>query len=237
MARFVLVHGAFHGAWCWRFVAEILRARGHEVSAPTLTGLGERRHLLSPRVEMQTFCADVLNHLRYEDAREAVLVGHSFAGAPISKAAELAPERVARLVYLDAMLLEGDETPFDVFPPATRATREALAHAHDGGVSIPPPAPESFGVGDPAQAAWLAERLTPHPLATYRTAARLGRPPGAEFAKVYVHCVAPDYAPLRWAAARAREAGWPIQTLAAGHDAMVTAPQAVADLLEREAAA
>ncbi len=235
MATFVLLHGAFHGGWCWAQVAGILRARGHAVTTPTQTGLGERKHLLAPGITLDTFAGDLVNHLRYEDLTDVVLVGHSFAGGPISKAAETEGARLRKLVYLDAVVLEGDETPFDVFPEATRITREKMAEEHDGGVSIPPPSAESFGVLDPAQAEWLTPKLTPHPIGTYRSSLRLTGPPGAGLPKLYVHCTAPDYAPLRWAVERVRAADWRIETMATGHDAMVTAPEALAVLLEREA--
>lgn len=235
MATFVLLHGAFHGGWCWAEVAGILRARGHVVTTPTQTGLGERGHLLAPGITLDTFAADLINHLRYEDLTDVTLVGHSFAGSPISKAAEVEGARLRKLVYLDAVVLEGDETAFDAFSERTRATRLQLAEEHDGGVSIPPPPAETFGVVEPAQAGWLAPRLTPHPLDTYRSPLGLTAPPGAGLPKVYVHCTEPDYAPLRWAVERVRAADWRIEALATGHDAMVTAPEALADLLEREA--
>ena len=235
MATFILLHGAFHGGWCWAAAAAI--PRGHAVTTPTQTGLGERKHLLGPDLTLETFAGDLVNHMRYEDLTDVTLVGHSFAGGPISKAAEVEPQRIRNLVHLDSMILEGDETPFDVFPEKTRETREAMARDHDGGVSIPPPPAASFGVLDPARAEWLTARLTPHPIRTYRTSLRLTRPPGAGLPTVYVHCAEPDYAPLRWSVARARAGGWRVETLRAGHDAMVAAPEATADLLEREAAA
>ncbi len=102
MATFVLVHGSGHGGWCWRLVALLLRRARHEVFTPTLTGLGERSHLLTPRVDLSTHVRDVVNHLCYEDLSEVVLVGHSYAGMVIAGVAGAAPERLARLIYLDA---------------------------------------------------------------------------------------------------------------------------------------
>lgn len=236
MADFTLLHGAFHGGWCWAAVADILRARGHRVTTPTQTGLGERRHLMSPSITLSTFAGDLIEHLRAEDKTGTILVGHSFAGGPISKAAEVARDRIARLVYLDAVVLHGDEVPFDAFGPDIAAARRAAAMDHDGGVSIPPPPPAAFGVLDPDQAAWLAPRLTPHPLRVYETGLALTAPPGAGLPLCYVRCEAPEYTALNWALARARAAEWRIETLATGHDCMVSAPLATADLLEREAA-
>ncbi|MFT4795390.1 MAG: pimeloyl-ACP methyl ester carboxylesterase [Paracoccaceae bacterium] len=236
MADFTLLHGAFHGGWCWAAVADILRARGHSVTTPTQTGLGERRHLMSRAITLSTFAQDLIEHLRAEDKANTVLVGHSFAGGPISKVAEVARDQIARLVYLDAVVLKGDETPFDAFGPDIAAIRRAVAEAHDGGMSIPPPPPAAFGVLDPGQAAWLVPRLTPHPLRVYETGLGLTGPTGAGLPLVYVRCEAPAYTALDWAFARAKAAGWRLETLATGHDCMVSAPLATADLLEREAA-
>ena len=93
---FVLLHGAWHGGWCWRFVADILRARGHEVTTPTQTGLGERRHLISAEITLQTFIDDLVNHVLAEDLNDVILVGHSFGGNAVSGAAEAIPESVCR---------------------------------------------------------------------------------------------------------------------------------------------
>ncbi|MFT6775078.1 MAG: pimeloyl-ACP methyl ester carboxylesterase [Paracoccaceae bacterium] len=236
MATFTLLHGAYHGGWCWHAVASILRARGHAVTTPTQTGLGERRHLLSPAITLSTFADDLIEHLRAEDLTDTVLVGHSFGGCAIAKAAEVAHTRIARLVFLDAIVLHGDETPFDCFAPEVTAARTEQALAHDGGLSIPPPPPAAFGVTDPAMAAAIAPRLTPHPLRTYQTSLALQGPTGAGLPLCYVRCTDPSYPALDWALARAQAADWRIETLATGHDCMVTAPEATADLLEAEAA-
>src|SRR5947208_2776826 len=103
---YVLLHGAFHGAWCWRDVADRLRAAGHRVTTPTQTGLGERRHLLSAQITLDTFVEDLVEHLESEELEAAILVGHSFGGNAISGAADRVPGRIRHLVYLDAMILE-----------------------------------------------------------------------------------------------------------------------------------
>src|SRR5215831_8725724 len=101
---FVLVHGAWHGGWCWTRVAERLRGAGHRVFTPTLTGLGDRAHLLSPQVGLDTFVQDIVATLEIEDLTDSILVGHSFAGATITGAADRVPERIAHLTYLAASL-------------------------------------------------------------------------------------------------------------------------------------
>jgi pimeloyl-ACP methyl ester carboxylesterase len=236
MATFVLLHGAWHGGWCWGQTAALLRARGHAVTTPTQTGLGERRHLLSPAIDLATFVEDLVRHLEAEDLTDVVLVGHSFGGNAISGAAERVPHRIARLVYLDAQLVEGGERPNDLAPPDRAAAREAAAQAHDGGLSLPPPSAADMGVLDPARAAWLEARLDPHPWRTFTTPLPLDGPPGGDLPKVYVRCTDPAYTGLDWALARARAAAWRIEEIASGHDCMVAHPIAAADLLEAEAA-
>jgi pimeloyl-ACP methyl ester carboxylesterase len=229
---FVLVHGIWHGGWCWRRVAEMLAARGHRVTTPTHTGLGERSHLLTASITLDTFVEDVVNHLKWEDLSEVVLVGHSFGGAPISGAADRVPERIARLIYLDAAIMENGETWFGLLPPDIVADRTKLAEEFSGGLSLPPAAPESFGVTDPEDAAWLAPRLTPHPLATLATPLRLEHPCGNGLPARYVTCTSPAYRPAAMCRQRAEDRGWPVTPLESGHDAMVSHPEATAALLE-----
>lgn len=233
MSRFVLLHGAWHGGWCWNRVAPILRARGHEVTTPTQTGLGERAHLLSPEITLTTFCDDLTNHLEWTEARDAVLVGHSFGGTPISNAAWAAPERVASLIYFDALVVEAGQTPISTMPPDVRALRRQHAQDTSGGLTLPTPPAAAMGVTDKADAAWLEAMMTPHPMRTFETAAPFDGPPGAGKPAAYIVCRDPVYSPLEESRARARALGWPVEEIAAGHDAMVTAPEALADLLER----
>ena len=237
MATFVLLHGAWHGGWCWAETAGHLRARGPVVVTPTQTGLGERRRLLSPDITLSTFVEDLVQHLATEDLTDAILVGHSFGGNAISGAAERLPGRIAGLVYLDAQIVEGGETPISCAAPEAAAAREAAAQAHDGGLSLPPPSAADLGVLDPARAAWLEARLDPHPWRTFVTPLPIQGPPGGDLPKVYVRAASPAYRGLDWALERARAAAWRIEEIASGHDCMVAHPLATADLLEAEAEA
>lgn len=230
---FVLVHGVWHGGWCWQRVADILRARGHRVLTPTQTGLGERSHLLSRDITMDVFVADIVNHLRWEDLTNVVLVGHSFGGAPITGAADAVPDRIARLIYLDGAVMENGETWFGLLPPDIAADRQKAAEESSGGVSLPIAPVESFGVTDPKDAAFVAPRLTPHPVMTFSTPLTLNGPTGNGLPAHYITCTAPAYGPAVLGLQRVKKAGWPVSELATGHDAMVTAPLATADLLER----
>jgi len=232
---FVLLHGAWHGGWCWERVAGPLRDRGHRVTTPTQTGLGERAHLMSPDIDLAVFTADLVNHLLREDLTEVVLVGHSFGGNAISGAAEEVPGRIARLVYLDALVPASGRTPFDDYPAEVAAQRIRQAEESSGGLSIPSPPAAAFAVTDPADAAWLEARLTPHPLHTFTTSQTFRDEPGNGLPVEYILCNDPVYlGPLVGVRARVGSLGWPVTEIATGHDAMVTAPGALIDILERE---
>jgi pimeloyl-ACP methyl ester carboxylesterase len=114
MATFVLVHGAWHGSWCWKRVRAALLARGHHVFTPTLTGVGERSHLLSPHVNLKTHIEDVVNLIRWEELSDVVLCGHSYGGCVITGVADRLPNRIGAMVYLDAFTPEDGESLFDI---------------------------------------------------------------------------------------------------------------------------
>ena len=129
---YVLVHGSWAGGWIWAPVAERLRAQGHRVFAPTQTGLGERKHLLSRDIGIGTFIDDVANVLEAEELRDVILVGHSSAGLPITGVADRMPERIRHLVYLDAAIAQGGQSFFDIFP------QEAVGGRHGRAAAAPP---------------------------------------------------------------------------------------------------
>ena len=171
MATFVLVHPAWFGGWCWKKVVPLLRAQGHEVHTPTLTGLGERAHLATPEVGLSTHIADVVNVMSYEDLGDVVLVGNSSAGKVITGVADRVPERIAQLVYLDAFVPADGQGIVDMLPPDRRQTVEALVQAEGDGWLWPrfSPAPweeiarTSWEIVDEADLAWVLPRLCPTP--------------------------------------------------------------------------
>jgi pimeloyl-ACP methyl ester carboxylesterase len=234
---FVLVHGACHGGWCWTRVAERLRDAGHPVLTPTLTGHGDRAHLLSPAVGLDTFIEDIVATLEMEEVTDAILVGHSFAGGPITGAADRVPERIAHLVYLDSFLLQNGESVFSFLAPELVATRRKLAKKTSGGLTYPAPHPGVFGVTAPDDVAWLERRLRPEPLRGYEDALSLSHPFGNGRKITYIACVMPAYAPMAAMHARARsQPAWQYLELATGHDAMVLAPLEISQMLLRIAA-
>src|SRR5690349_8803127 len=163
MGIFVLVHGAWHGGWCWRKVVPILRAAGHEVYTPTLTGLGERAHLVSPDIGLSTHIEDIIGVLEYEELQKVVLVGHSLAGGIISGVADRAANRIAHLVYLDASVLRDGECDLDCVRPQEREWLETKVRMEGGWLVAPPKMIHPFGVTDEADAAWVNSKLTSHP--------------------------------------------------------------------------
>ncbi len=228
--NFVLVHGAWHGGWCWRDVAACLRSQGHAVFTPTMTGLGARAHLLTAHVGLATCIEDICALIRTEELTDVVLVGHSFAGPVIAGVADQLPQALRQLIYLDAIVVEDGQSALSVFPPEVQ--RERSRTIDPEGLRMAIPDPEKFGVTDPVQRDWLTRQLTPHPLKAYTDPLRLQHPLGNGVSKAYIAVTQPWYAPLAPLRERLRaDPGWIWRELAAGHDAMVTAPDALASLL------
>jgi pimeloyl-ACP methyl ester carboxylesterase len=229
MATFVLVHGAWHGGWCWRRVTPLLRAAGHEVHAPTLTGLGERAHLLTPAVDLETHVRDVLGLLDCEDVTDAVLVGHSYGGMVVTAVADRTPERLAHVVYLDAFVPDEGRCLLDLLAPGRADDFREQARRHGEGWKVPSPPLAYWGVTDPADVAWAEPRTSAHPLAAFEQPLRLERPGAAPPPRTYIGT---DHATFRRFAERARaEPGWRLGHLPTGHDAMITMPRELVALL------
>lgn len=233
MATYVLVHGGGHGGWCYQRVARILRGRGHDVYTPTMTGLGERSHLLRPGIDLDLHINDIVAVLHYEDLHDIILVGHSYGGMVITGAADRAAERVGKLVYLDAANPGNGQSLVDVAGPVILATRPA-GEVVEGVELVLLPAPGAaafYGVTDPADIAWMEERLTGHPWKCFEQPLTLTNE-DALWAIPQYHVVCTSTLATRdpELMATARQAGrlWDIDT---GHDLMITEPRKVADAL------
>lgn len=235
MAVYVLVHGGGHGGWCWRDVAVRLRAAGHEVYTPTLTGLGERRHLLNAEVDLGLHVDDVVNMLVFEDLHDVILVGHSYSGMVIPGVADRAIDRVGQLVYLDAARPNDGEALVDLNPAATEAMRGA-GRVVDGVelVLLPEGDPlGNYGVTDEASLSWMRPRLTPHPWRCFTQPLRLADPGAVErLPRTCINATSTLRVRDAEGVARALDADhvWEIDS---GHDLMITAPAEVAELLLR----
>jgi len=224
---FVLVHGAWHGGWCWRLLVPLLQAQGHRVTAPTLTGLGERAHLMSAGVNLDTHIADVIGHIQAEELINVVLVGHSYGGFVIRGAAARLPEAISHTIYLDAFVPESGEAVVDYAGERASTIRDLAARTPAAG--LPPLPPAAFAVSDPAQAAWVTRRMRPQPVNTYLQPLAVGKDEGA-YRRSYIACLKPKLDVFDATRARLKTApGWRYLELSEGHDVMVTAP----DLLAR----
>ncbi len=166
MTTFVLVHGAWHGSWCWKRVRKALQSAGHDVFTPTLTGVADRSHLASPKVDLETHVADVANLIRWEELDDIVLCGHSYAGCVITGVADRLPERLRALVYLDAFIIENGQSLHDTLPPRARAAQVEGANKDGDGWRVPPIPAEFFKV-NVADRAWVDAQCTPQSLATF----------------------------------------------------------------------
>jgi pimeloyl-ACP methyl ester carboxylesterase len=218
--NFVLVHGAWHGGWCWRRVADKLTQMGHRVFTPTLTGLGERSHLLSPEVNLSTHVTDIINVIRWEELKDFVLCGHSYGGLVVSGVADRVPERIAALVYLDAFVPESGQSMQDLRP---RELPRAL--------TMPPVSAETIRVNE-RDRAWVDRQCTPHPIACMTERLALTGAYRAVRHKVYIR--ARDYPSPAFERTYERvktDPGWVAHVLPCGHDVMVDMPDALAELL------
>jgi pimeloyl-ACP methyl ester carboxylesterase len=249
----VLVPGACLGGWAWRDVAGRLRALGHEVFPVTLTGLGDRAHLASETVDLETHIADVVAVLDYEDLHDAVLVGHSYAGVVVTGAADRRSERLSALVYLDCSPLPDGVSIADVQSPEQRELQRAAVERGGDGWLWPVPDRETLarglfgstaGLEDP-DFATIEQRGSPQPYATFTTPLRLAhaRPPGVPRAAVFCteggFSVAAVRALLEQGDPRAAlfaDGDWDLREIATGHWAMFSAPDQVAETLHEIAA-
>lgn len=231
MTTFVLVHGGWHGGWCWRRVARLLCERGHEVFAPTLTGCGDRAHLGRPHTGLAAHVQDVVAVLELDDLRDVVLVGHSAAGAVITGVAQRAGHRIAELVHLDSFVPAPGESVFSLLRPELRRFFEDMVDAA-GRIAVDPgPAMDGWAVLDPDDRAWVGPRLRPHPVGGL--ADPLPLTPVPELPRRYLHCTIKPTGDrfAGFAAAAEADPSWRMDSIDAGHDVMVTAPQELARLL------
>ena len=232
MTNFVLVHGAWHGGWCWKRVAQRLRAAGHGVFAPTLSGLGGRRHLAAPGIGLHTHIADVVGLMEEEELAGAVLCGHSYGGMVITGAAQAVVGRIAALVYLDAFIpKDGDSLESIVGVDNFRKRRE-IAEKHGEGWWLPAPKAEIWGVESADDRAWIERHLTPQPLATFTETVRHTDPLARIPTLVYVHSEGNSPSPFdACAEATSRDAAWRNHAVPCGHEVMVEMPDRLAEIL------
>src|SRR5215470_7146903 len=222
MTTFVLVHGAWHGSWCWKRVRKALQSAGHDVFTPTLTGVADRSHLASPTVDLETHINDVANLIRWEELDDVVLCGHSYSGCVITGVADRLPERLRALVYLDAFVLEDGQSLHDALPPPARAAQVEGAKEGGDGWRVPPIPAAYFNVNE-ADRAWVDAQCTPQSLACFERRLTLrGRMPPEKV----THVLATGYEESPFASFHelAKKKGWRTETVDCGHDVMLDKP-------------
>jgi pimeloyl-ACP methyl ester carboxylesterase len=237
MATFVLVHGAWFGGWCWQKVIPFLEAAGHEVYAPTLTGLAERASELSPDVGLDTHVQDVVGLLEEKNLHGVILVGHSYGAMVITGVVDQVPERVAHLVYLDTFMPRDGESMADVSPIVIWLLRKK-AQAHGDGLRVN--SRGTYGVTTEPDLSWVLSKVTPQPLKTFEQPLHLKNPAIVSAKpRTHIDCTAGGFfrSLMRRILARRAlpptEAGWRLRQLPTGHDAMITMPRELADLAGR----
>lgn len=238
MTNYVLVHGGHHGGWCYQKVARLLRKAGHEVFTPTLTGVGERRHLLSRDVDLEMHIDDVVGVLTFEDLHDAILVGHSYGGMVITGVADRVPNRIRELVYLDAAHPRNGESLAELATQIMAICKDWVREV-DGVDLVTWPdtlKPEFFGVTDPADVAWMLPKLQQHPWKCYTQKLQLKDEAAVRrIARTDIDCTPRigGFDERRKTERLRADRAWEIDT---GHDLMITEPDKVAQMLLRLAA-
>jgi pimeloyl-ACP methyl ester carboxylesterase len=226
---FVLVHGAWHGGWCWRRVADRLEKGGHRVFAPTMTGLGERSHLIDLKPDLTMHITDIVNVIKWENLSDIVLVGHSNGGFIISGVAEKIEPAIASLVFLDAFVPENGESLAEIASPRVREGIQAILQK--GELSMAPPKAAFFQVNEKDRA-WVDEKCTPQPVGTLTQKIALGGARERIAKKAYVR--AKGYGSPGFDAIHAKlqtNPAWRVYEMPSGHDAMVDMPDRLVEIL------
>lgn len=232
MATFVIAHGAWSSGFAWKKMRPLLRAAGHDIFTPSYTGLGERAHLATPDVSLETHIQDVVNVLFYEDLQDVILMGHSYGGMVATGVADRASGRIRKVIYLDAFVPKDGESLND------------LARPPDGSLSGGPPPAEGWLIpplptsadATPEDLAWLTPRRGPQPRKTFEEPVRLtGAVDGLP--RVYIYCLQIRQGDVfgQFAARARTEAGWQYEEIDATHSPNVTAPEALTAILLRHA--
>jgi pimeloyl-ACP methyl ester carboxylesterase len=229
MTTYVLVHGAWHGGWCWGRISHALNATGSTVYTPTLTGLSDRAHLASPETDLTTHIADILGVLEMEDLTDVVLVGHSYGGIVVTAVADRAADRIAHLVYLDAIVPRDGQCLYSCVSPQAKAFFEEQA-GDDWRIPVAAASAQFLGLKREEDIRWVLPRLKPHPVRTFWEAVQLNST-SSPLPRTYINCIGDK--PLGQPRSVQAEGIADYHELQTGHDAMVIAPQEVVELLRK----
>lgn len=225
MTDFVQVHGAWVGGWAWRANAQALRKAGHETYTPTMTGLGERIHLMSPRINLDTHITDIVNVIKHEELSDVVLVGHSYGGMVITGVADALPDKITSLVYLDAFVPENGQSLVSLIPPGAPPPAAASEY------TLAPLPAAVFGAR-PEVATFVDARTTPHPTACFIQAIKLTGGIDRVQKKTYIYANVPaptTYTPFYERLKNNKE--WRVHTLPCTHIVQMDLPDELTALL------
>jgi pimeloyl-ACP methyl ester carboxylesterase len=221
-ATFVLVHGAWHGGWCWRRIYDRLTNKGHYVIAPTLSGVGERSHLPPDVIDLSTQIADVTGEIKWKDLDGIVLVGHSYGGMVITGVVEQLRNRISAIVYLDAFIPENNQSLYEI------------SHASPPSVAAVKSPPASYFHVNASDLAWVDSKLTPHPIKCFTEELTVTRAYQSISRKVYVRAPLFKSAAFDNALERCRaDSSWKTETVTCGHDVMIDQPEVLTAILEK----
>jgi|APSaa5957512535_1039671.scaffolds.fasta_scaffold31022_2 pimeloyl-ACP methyl ester carboxylesterase len=231
MANFVLVHGAWHGGWCWKHVAPLLRAAGHNVFTPSLTGLGSRLHLAHAGISLDTHISDIIGVINSEELENVILCGHSYGGMVVTGVGECVPEKINTIIYLDAFMPEdGDSMISFALPDVVGNQLKQAGHTGDGW-QMDPLSPEYFGVLRKEDAEWIRECCTPQPVLTWLQAVSRSDLWESIKNKVYIHAEKHPYETFRGFAERFKaDPDWAFYGLPCGHEIMIDLPKELAEI-------
>ncbi len=227
-STFVLVHGAWHGGWGWVRLVALLRKQGHTVFAPTLTGLGERSHLIRPDIDASQHITDIVNVIRYERLTDIVLVGHSYGGCVVSGVAEVLPDTIKSIVFLDAFIPDDGDATVDLVQPAVKTI--ILAAAARGETTVPVRDAAAFNVNEKDRA-WVDSLALPQPIGTMIEKLKLTGARERIANKTYIRATGYPNVSFEKAHARAKAEGWRTYEVPCGHNVMVDRPQRLAEIL------
>jgi pimeloyl-ACP methyl ester carboxylesterase len=226
---FLLVHGAWHGGWCWRRVADLLQAKGHTVFTPTLTGLGERSHLMRPGINVSTHVTDIVNVVKWEGLSGIVLCGHSYGGMVVSGVAEQMADKIASIVLLDAFLPQDGDAMAEL---TSQVVRDGLKNAIDKGEIAMPPRPAAMFLVNEKDQAWVDSKCGPQPIATMTEKMKLTGARERIPKKTYIRAAAYPNPGFDAALARVKaDRSWQVYEVPCGHDVMIDMPERLAEIL------
>jgi pimeloyl-ACP methyl ester carboxylesterase len=230
MAGFFLIHGSWHGGWCWDRLVPILESRGHTFWAPSLIGLGDRAGEVTPGTGLATHVEQITQFIQANNLKDLTLVGHSYGGLVMLGVAEHVPDNLSHLVYLDAIIANHNQSAFDLMPGMEAGVRQAMRMTGSTYL-MPVMPPEEFGVTAKADIDWVSKRLSPMPIMTHQEKVEAPKRNAFKIPSTYIQCLqfglGPSFAP------EARKKGWRILSADTGHDIMITHPKLLADLLEQ----